>query len=111
MFTQLLIVLLVGRPSALLIAGEQSVYHSVGIAADRTCEVGVVIESQSVVSDVMDAVFRFHHSSERHGLYHLLFLLAFTFVEQRVEALGYGTLRAVGLHLISEFHHKLPESL
>ena len=59
------------------VAGEQAVNHEVGIAADRRCEVRVVLERQSVVADVDGAVLRLHHGTERHVLDELLYALPF----------------------------------
>ena len=60
---QFLVMLLVAAAATLLIAGEQTMYHGVGVAAYGTGEVGVVIKCQTIVSDVVDAVFGLHHGA------------------------------------------------
>ena len=109
MFAQLFVVFLVGRTSTLLIAGDESVHHSVGIAAYGRCEVSVVVECQSEVSDVVDGVLSLHHGTQSHGLYEVLLALALTSRHKRVERLSQCALRSVGLHLVSELHYKLAQ--
>ena len=85
--------------------------HRVGIATDRACEVSIVVECQSKVSNVMHTVLRFHHSTECNRLNHLCFGLVVTVVHEFVEAASHGTFRAIGLHFIAELDDKLPQSL
>ena len=94
MLAQLLIMLLVGRPSALLITGYQAVDHRVGIAADRRGEVGVIVKGQPEVSDVVRGVLRFHHRTERDHLYHFRLTLALYLVHQLVQRTGSSSLGA-----------------
>ena len=108
---KLLVVLLVGRASALLVACDESVNHRVGIAADRRCEVSVVVERQSEVTDIVYRILRLHHGAQRHGLYEVLLALTLARRHERVERLGECALRAVGLHLVAELHHELAQRL
>ena len=110
-FAQLLVVFLVGRASTLLIACDETVHHGVGIATDGRREVSVVVERQTEVSDVVDGVLSLHHGTQSHGLYEILLALALTSRHKRVERLRQCALSAVGLHLISELHHKLAQRL
>ena len=110
-FAQFLVMLLVGRTSALLITRQQTVNHRVRIAADRRCEVRVIVERQTEVTRVVDGVFSLHHRTQRHRLNEVLLTLALTCVHKSVQRTCHRTLRAVRLHLISELHHKLAQRL
>ena len=65
-------------------ANDQAVYHQVGIAADRGGEVGVIIESQSIVPDVVGAVDGFGHGAQGHRLNEVFLALAFHVLKQFV---------------------------
>ena len=108
---QLLVVLLVGRASTLLVASDKTMHHSVGITSDWRSEVGVVVECQAEVSDVVDGVFRLHHGSERNSLNEVLLALALAVGHKVVERTGESALCAVGLHLVAKLHNKLSECL
>ena len=110
-FTQLLIVVLVGRPSSLLIARDESVHHGVGVTAYGRCEVGVIVERQTEVADVVNAVFCFHHGPQRHELYDVALGFALTRVHELVQRACRGSLCALRLHLVAELDHKLAQRL
>ena len=108
---ELLVVLGVGRAAALGVAGEQAVDHGVGIAADGTGEVGVVVERQTEVAYVLGSVFGLHHGSQRHLLYQVLLGMSLTLFHEPVDALCHGFLGAVGLYFVSELGYKLTQRL
>ena len=70
---------------------------------------GVVVEGQSVVSDVMHTVFGLHHGAQGNGLDGVLFTSTLGISHQGIERLGDGTLGATGLHLIAKLRHKLAQ--
>ena len=72
---------------------------------------GVILEGQSEVTDIVHAVLSLHHGSEGHGLNGLLLALALGLVHEFVERAGDGALRAVGLHLVAELHGEGSERL
>ena len=72
---------------------------------------GIVVERQSIVSDVVYTVFRLHHRTQSYRLDGILLTGAFGIRHQRIQRLGDGTLRATGLHLITELRHKLAQVL
>ena len=53
---QLLVMVLVGTAPSLLVTGEQPVDHRVGIAADGAGEMGIVVEGQTIVADIVNTV-------------------------------------------------------
>ena len=95
----------------MLVTGEQTVHHRVGIAADGRCEVGVIVEAEAEVSDVVRRVFGLHHGTQGHALYQLALALAIHVVHQLVDALDHRLARAVGLHLQAEVDDELSERL
>ena len=111
MFAQLLVVVLVHRASTLLIAGEQSVYHGVGVTAYRRCEVSVVVESQTIVPNVVSRIFGFHHGTQGKHLHKFLLALSLHVVHKLVEILAYSTTCAARLHLIAERHKSCAQRL
>ena len=110
-FAEFLVVVAVGGASSLLIAREEAVHHRVGIAAYRRGEMGVVVEGQSVVTDIVSGVFGFHHGAEGHHLDGILLAAAVTVVHQPVERLGDGSLSSCGLHAVAELGSKLSQCL
>ena len=89
MFAQRFVFLLSHASSAFSIFGQKTVYHEVGVTADGTGKMGIVIECQSVVSDVLRAVASLHHGTQADGFNHVLFLLSLHIAQQFVQALGY----------------------
>ena len=84
-------------------------YHGVGITADGTGEVGVVFKRQTIVADVVDAVFRLHHGAQGHLLNQVLLTFAVAVVHEFVEASCRFSLGAVGLQLVAELHDKFSQ--
>ena len=81
--------------------------HRIGIAAYGRREMRVVVEGQTIVPDVVDAVFRLHHRAQGHALDDILLALALHVVDQSVQAPGYLRLRPRGLQLVAELHDEL----
>ena len=111
MFTQLLVMLLVGGTPSLGVLRQKPVHHRVGITADGRSKVSVIIKSQTKMADVMDGVFRLHHSPQGYMLYHLLLGLSLGFIHQLVQAASRSALGASTLQTIAELHDKLPQGL
>ena len=107
--TQLLVVVFVGRPSSVLIAGEESVHHGVGIAAYGRREVGVVVEGQSEVADVVGGVLRLHHRSQGDGLHEFCLAVSVHLLHELVERARRRPLGARALHLVSQFRRQLAQ--
>ena len=63
MLAQFFVVFFVGTATTCGVTGEQAVYHCVGIATDGTGEMRVIVERQSEMPDVMDAVPSLHHGA------------------------------------------------
>ena len=55
-------------------------HHGVGIATYGTGEMGVIIEGQAEVTNVMNAVFGLHHGAQGDGFDKVLFAFARHFV-------------------------------
>ena len=108
---EFLVMITVGRAPTILITGEQTVHHRIGITADRTGEMGVVVEGQSVVTDIKHAVLRLHHRAQRYVLHHILLPTTIKVVHQLIQVLADLLLRTGGLQLIPEVHHKLAQTL
>ena len=107
----LLVLLLIGRAGPVLVFRQQTVYHHIRITADGRGEVGVVVEGQSIMSDIMHTVLRLHHGTEGDGLDGVLLTGTLGIGHQRIERLGDGTLRTTGLHLIAELRDELAQVL
>ena len=97
-----LVLVLIGAASALGIAGEEAVNHEVGIAADGAGEVGVVVESQSVVADVVGAVAGLHHGTQGDHLHDVLFAASVDVGEEAVQVPADFGAVAGGLQLVAE---------
>ena len=110
-FAQLFVLLCAHRSAAFCVLGEQTVYHQVRIAADGRGEMRVVAEHQSVVSDVVYRIARFHHGAQCHDLHHIFLFLALYFAEQVVEGVRNLGFRAFGAHLVAEFRHEAAQFL
>ena len=111
MLTVLLILILVGRTAAILIFRQQTMHHHVGITTDGRGEMGVVVEGESIVSDIMHTVLGLHHRPQSHCLDGILLTCALSSTHQGIERLSDGSLRATRLHLIAEFRHELAQVL
>ena len=96
---------------AVLIACEQAVYHEVGIAAYGAGEVGVVVESQSVVANVVGSIFGFHHGAQGNSLNEFLFALSFHVGHERVEAFADSAPRASRFQFVAKAHDELAQIL
>ena len=72
---------------------------------------GVVVEGQTVVPDVMGRVLRLHHGTQGHGLDELLLALAGGLVHEGVQRARDGALRAGGLQLVAEGRNDLAQVL
>ena len=66
--TLLFVIAFIAALSALFVACQQTMYHRVRVATDRTGEMGIVRERESEVSDIVNGVFSFHHGSQGNGL-------------------------------------------
>ena len=111
MLTELLVFLLACRASSLLVACQQPVYHGVGVTAYRRCEVGVIVECEAVVSDVVCGIFRLHHGSQCDGLYEFLLFLPVTVGEELVQRFCHGALCPGCLQLIAESYDEVAQCL
>ena len=108
---QFLIVLLVCRRRSLSIARQQTVHHSVGIAAYRRCKVSVVVECQTEVTYVVHGILSLHHRSESHHLDEFLLAFAVTFVHKVIERASRLALCTGGLHAIAKLHDEVLQVL
>ncbi|MNI36929.1 hypothetical protein D3C73_909970 [compost metagenome] len=70
-------------------------HHQVGIAPDRRGEVGVAVEVQTEVADVLGAVDGLHLGAQDHFVDHLGVGTVARLVQQLVEAFGIGRLALV----------------
>ncbi len=111
MLTILLVLLLVGRTCPILIFRQQTVYHQVGITTDGRGEVGVIVEGEAIVTDIMDTVLGLHHRPEGNGLDGILLTCALGIGHQGIERFRDGSLGAAGLHPIAELRHELSQVL
>ena len=76
-------------------------YHQVGITTDRRGEVGVVVEGQAIVADILGAVDGLGHGAQGYRLDKVLFALAFHVLEEFVVGIHQG--RAVAeVHRIAQ---------
>ena len=103
--------LLVGRSSTVLILREQAMHHRVGITADRRREMGIIIEAEAEVTDVMRGILSLHHGTERHTLHNLCLALSVNVVHELIDTLDHCLTRAVGLHLQAKGRDELPQRL
>ena len=72
---------------------------------------GIVVEGESEMADVMGGVFGFHHGSEGDHLDELLFLGALALMDELVHTAGSGALGAGGLELVAELTNEGAEFL
>ena len=79
------VLLLICRASAIQVFRQQTVHHRVGIAADGRREVRIVLECQTVVTDVVRRVLGFHHGAQGNGLDEFLLLLTLAAVHQCIQ--------------------------
>ena len=93
---------LVGASAALGIAGEQTMDHHVGIAADRRSEVGVIWHREAVVADIVGGIDSLGHRTDGEDREHVLLPFSLHVAEQTVDALVDLAARAVGGELIAE---------
>ena len=77
-------------------------HHEVGVAADGRREVGVVVESKTIMTYVESRVHGFLHGAQRHILYEVLHAVASHVVEQLVEALCHVFLLAYSSEVEAE---------
>ena len=70
-------------------AGKKAMHHHVGIASDRRCEMGVVLECQSVVSDVLSVISRLCHCPEREQFYGIELRSVLRLSKEAVQFAGY----------------------
>ena len=96
------VLVLIDVAASVGIAGEQAVYYQVGIAANGRGEVGVVVECQAVVADVVSAVAGLHHGAQRDHLHYVLLLAPLDLGEHLVEVAAYLGAAAGGLQLVAE---------
>ena len=89
MLALFLIVILVYGTSTRKIFRQQSVYHQVRIATNGRSEVGVEIECQSVVADVVRRVNGLSHGAYGNGRDQIFFRLVLDVVQKRIDALAY----------------------
>ena len=69
----------------------------------------VILEGKTEVTDVVNGVLCLHHGTQGYHLDEVVLWLAFTVSHQLVQALGGGSLGALGLHLVAELHHELTQ--
>ena len=91
-----------GAASLVQVLGEQTVYHHIRIAADGRGEMGIVIESQTIVPHVMHGVACLLHGADGDGFNQVLLLLALDVVQQVVDGLGDVGLCTAGTQLVAE---------
>ena len=111
MLTEFLILLCTDRASPLSIFCEKAMHHQVGIATNGRSEVGVIAEHQTIVTNVVHRIARFHHRTQCHHFHHMFFLLAFHFREQIVQTFRNVRLRTLGAHLVAKLRHETTEFL
>ena len=87
--------------AAVHVAEEEAVDHHVGIAADGAGEVGVEVEGEAVVPDVVGRVDGFGHGAEGEDLDKLLLAFAFDLRKDAVDGVAYG-LVLLGGGLVAE---------
>ena len=103
----LILLLCHGMSTLVKILGEQPVHHHVGVATDRRSEVGVVVEGQTVMADVMHRVACLLHGAYRYRFNQVLLLASLHIIEQPVDALRYLTLVACGTYLVAKAGNEL----
>ena len=65
----------------------QTMYHHIRKTTDRRSKVGIIIECQTVVSDVVRRITRFLHGTDGYGFNEILFLLSVNIIQQMVDRL------------------------
>ena len=86
------------------IAVEQTVHHHIGIAAYRRCEVGVVLERQSVVTHIHGAIHCLCHRADGKCGYQLFLGTALDVAKQLIERTIHLVHRTRNLEFVSESH-------
>ena len=77
-------------------------HHQVGIATDGRSEVRVVVERQSVVSDVVGRVFRLLHGADGYGFDKVLLFASLHLVQQSVDGCRYILFGSYCTNLVTE---------
>ena len=99
-----------GAPSG-FVAGKEAVHHQVGITADGRGEMGVIVERQAVVPDVVDRVACLLHGAERYRFDEVLLLLARYVAQQAIERARHFGLRPARAYLVAEAGDELVQVL
>ena len=83
----------VDRSAAVEVTLEETVNHHVGVTADGRGEVGIVVEGQSVVTDVVGGVYSLSHGADGEGGEKVFLAFALDVDEHAIE----GTIDVVGV--------------
>src|SRR5574344_1317667 len=107
MFAESFIFFLTCTCSTFGITGKKTMYHQVRVTADRRGEGGVIVECQSVVTNIVSTILRFHHGTQRDILYKFLNFITTNVCKQVIDALCYVSLCALGFYIEFESFYKL----
>ena len=77
-------------------------HHHVRIAADGRGEVGIIVECQSIVPDVVHGIACLLHGADRYGFDEILFFLPLNIIQQVVDGFGHIRFGSAGAQLIAE---------
>ena len=70
---------------------------------------GIIVESQAEMANIMHAVFGFHHGPQDNSLHELALTLAFYLANELVNRLDHGVACAVSLHLQAKIDDELAQ--
>ena len=93
------------------VAVEEAMNHHVGVAAYGGGEVGVVVEHEAIVTNVLGAVACFLHGTQSYVFNHLFLGCAMDVSQKAIEAAGYLLLAAFGSHPMPKTCHEGAEFL
>ena len=97
------------RHSAGKVAGKQPVDHHVRITPDRRGEMGVILESKSVMADVLRRIAGLGHGPERKEFNCIELRCILCLGEEVVEFLGNFLPVACRPHLVAEITYEIPQ--
>ena len=82
-------------------------HQHVRIASDGRSEMGVIIECQSVVTDVVHGIACFLHGTDGYGFNKVLLFLSLNIIQQMVDGFGYIRFGSAGAQFVAEAGNEL----
>ncbi|MPN56530.1 hypothetical protein SDC9_204220 [bioreactor metagenome] len=90
---------------------EQTVYHHVGITADRRGEMRIIIEGQSVMTKIVGRVDRLSHRTDCKCFDQVLLFLSLNFIQKMVNRARHRRLFSGCAKVVTKFADELREVL